>query len=194
MFDGRRGRIKGQVPHHHDRRANHRDSYGRKPTDLPADIADEDDADHPGEICGGKVRRPDEPRHQEEHGPGSVVVVAERKTGQDAGVFEDVADDETHDEEGQDAAPAIAQRPVDEREHRGRHHHRYGQRGRKRRGRESYHRQEHNQHPKEIDPRFRISHASTPPCLVTQGWGRPGAMSPPIRGKQVLRRLGEANH
>src|SRR6266576_6302896 len=65
--------------------------------------------------------------------------------------------------------------------------------GRKRRGRESCHRQEHNQHPKEIDPRFRISHAASPPCLVTQGWGRPGRMSPPIRGKPVLRRLGEAN-
>ncbi len=44
------------------------------------------------------------------------MVVPERKAAQNTRVFEDIADDETDDEEGQHSPPAISQRPVDERE------------------------------------------------------------------------------
>src|SRR5205807_8005069 len=60
----------------------------------------------------------DEHRHQEELRAEHicVVVVPEGKTRQDARVLEDVAHHETDDNEHGDAAPAIAQRSVNERE------------------------------------------------------------------------------
>jgi hypothetical protein len=50
------------------------------------------------------------------------VVVAEWKAGQDAETFQRVTNDQADDDEDQDAAPAVAQRAVNERErHRNQH-------------------------------------------------------------------------
>ena len=94
-----------------------------------AHVADEDGAEHPGEIADAEIGRADEERHQEqlwaEH--VGVVVVAEGEAGEDRKILEEIAHHQADHDEGDDAAPAVAERAVDEREDDHREHMERGQ-------------------------------------------------------------------
>src|SRR5260370_42544470 len=117
MSDGRGPWIKAQIPHNHQEGSNKRNGKSRERAGLATDISNEDVRERPGEVTGGEVGRPNKHRQQKELGAErtGVVIVAERKTGENACVFQDIADNQADDDERHDAAPAIANRSMNER-------------------------------------------------------------------------------
>src|SRR5215471_18300449 len=113
------------------------------------------------------------------------MVVTKRKASHNAGVLQEVADDQAGDEKGDDAAPLVAQGAVEQSEDgRDQDHERYGNMEWQRLIQQFDHRIDHDQNPENVDRN--LSHDRTS-VIVASRTGRRCrmrvSMSPAARWK-----------